>query len=60
MKPGRFEKRTLEVGNPTHATLDAGDLDGDGDVDIVTGTLAVIGKSETWLDVWENKPAKPR
>ncbi len=38
--------------------LDAGDLDGDGDVDLVTGTLAVIGKSETWLDVWENKTAK--
>jgi hypothetical protein len=60
VKPGRFEKRTLEVGNPTHATLAAGDLDGDGDADVVTGTLAVIGKSETWLDVWENQAAKPR
>lgn len=58
VKSGRFEKRTLEVGDPVHATLAAGDVDGDGDADLVTGTLALFGKSSAWLDVWENKGAK--
>ena len=57
VKSGRFEKRTIEVGNPVHATLAAGDVDGDGDIDLVTGTLALFGKSTAWLDVWENKGA---
>jgi hypothetical protein len=55
VKPGRFEKHTIEVGNPVHATLAAGDVDGDGDADLVTGTLALFGTSDAWLDVWENK-----
>ena len=60
VKRGRFEPRTLEVGNPVHATLDAGDVDGDGDADLVTGTLALFGKSETWLDVWVNEGVRRR
>ncbi len=54
VKPGQFVKHTLEIGNPTHATLDVGDFDQDGDLDIVTGIFTMGQKSESWVDVWEN------
>jgi hypothetical protein len=54
VKPGQFVKHTLEIGNPTHATLDVGDFDRDGDLDIVTGVFTMGQRSESWVDVWEN------
>jgi hypothetical protein len=61
VRPGRFERHTLEVGAPVHATLDVGDVDGDGDVDIVTGIFRAQGASDHWLEVWENqKVSAPR
>ena len=56
-KPGRFERHVLEVGNPTHATLDAGDYDRDGDVDVVAGIFTMGRPAQASVDVWENQGA---
>ena len=43
------------MGFPRHATLDAGDIDGDGDVDIVTGNFSFDRKMPGLIDVWTNQ-----
>jgi len=53
--PGRFERRTLEVG-VRHVSVDAADYDRDGDVDLVVGSF--LSDTEGWVDVWENLTAK--
>jgi hypothetical protein len=54
-----FVKHTIEKGFPRHATLDAADIDGDGDIDIVVGDFAANRPVPAWVEVWENqlKPA---
>ena len=59
--PGRFVRHVLEIGAPTHATLDLGDLDRDGDIDIVVGNFSLDTPVMGPLTVFENlrrpKPA---
>ncbi len=55
---GTFERRTLEMGTPYHATLDIGDLDADGRPDILVGWFAFNRPLRAWVDVWRNAGAK--
>jgi hypothetical protein len=54
-KPGVFVRHTLEMGFPRHATLDVADVDGDGDVDIVTGSFSPDKPAKSWVQVWLNQ-----
>jgi hypothetical protein len=58
--PGRFERRSLERGAPLHASLDAADFDGDGDIDLVVGNLSAEREMSTWIEIWENQTARIR
>jgi len=57
-RPGVWVKHTIEMGVPRHATLDVGDIDGDGVPDIVTGTFATGSAASSWVDVWLTRKKK--
>ena len=57
---GTFVRHTIERGFPRHATLDLGDIDADGDTDIVVGNFFLTDKrSAESVDVWTNQLKKP-
>jgi hypothetical protein len=58
-KPGVFVKHTIATGFPRHATLDVADIDGDGDMDIVTGYFSINKPAESWVQVWLNQSKSP-
>jgi len=58
IRSGAFERHTIEMGVPRHATLDLGDMDGDGDTDIITGNFSLETTPSAWVDVWVNQKGK--
>jgi len=61
--PGTFVRHTLQTGQLSHTTLDLGDFDADGDVDILTGNFVgfTFARTDTgfradgWVELWENR-----
>nr|MBA2355706.1 VCBS repeat-containing protein [Acidobacteriota bacterium] len=53
-QPGRFVRHTIKLGAPDHATLDVGDVDGDGRPDVVVGSFAFDKLLESTVDLWRN------
>jgi hypothetical protein len=61
-QPGVFVRHALQAGQLSHTTLDAGDFDADGRVDLLTGNFVgfTFARSDTgfraegWVELWRN------
>jgi hypothetical protein len=53
-KPKTFAPHTIATGFPRHASIDVGDIDNDGDIDIVAGRFTLEKDAAAWIDVWTN------
>jgi hypothetical protein len=59
VKAGTFDRHTIALGFPRHASIDVGDIDDDGDIDIVVSNFSVGRASSAWVDVWVNGRKTP-
>jgi len=59
VSPGVFVERVIERLHCFHATLDVGDIDADGDLDIVVGCFTMAQESwdqlDDWVEIWVNQ-----
>ena len=54
-QPGRFERHSLERGDHHHATLEVGDFDSDGDIDLAVGGFYELGQNPVATLWWNTR-----
>jgi hypothetical protein len=57
VRPGVFERHTMEVGSPHYVALELADFDNDGDLDFAVGTMQPNSREPAphWLSIWWNR-----